>query len=198
MLSRRFFFLILSGVMIIAVCRWRVTTNVAQDYESQVAATIAMRPVSSFHGDFEGLDADNRLVRLGGFLGRHQVIVLFFDGEAGADKDAELLRLRSRFAELVARDVKVIAISSALPQENRAAMSIERAGPYPFPLLSDFDPISPAEALRIHRQWGRFDPVTNKPIPGAFVIDRKGQVLFAGPGPKPMKNIDHAVETSLR
>ena len=198
MQNRRVLIPIVAGVIIAAVSTWRVMINRPQDYAAQVKAAVIMRPVSSFRGDFEALDSDNRLVRLGGYLGRHRVIVLFFDGEAGADKDTELLRLRDRFAELKAHDVKVIAVSTALPQENRAAMTAERAGPFPFPLVSDFDPTSPDGALRIHRRWGRIDAVTGKPLPGAFAIDRKGQVLFAGDSPKPMENIDRVVESAIR
>ena len=198
MQDRRVLILIVAGIVIAVVSTWRVMTNKSQDYAAQVAAAVVMRPVSSFRGDFEALDSDNRLVRLGGFLGRHRVIVLFFDGEVGADKDTELLRLRERFDELKAHDVKVIAVSAALPQENRAAMTAERAGPFPFPLVSDFDPTSPDGALRIHRRWGRIDPKTGKPLTGSFAIDRKGQVLFAGDSPKPMENVDRAVESAIR
>ena len=198
MQDRRILIPIVAGIVITLVSTWRVMTNRPQDYAAQVAAAVIMRPVSSFRGDFEALDSDNRLVRLGGFLGRHRVIVLFFDGEVGADKDTELLRLRARFDELKAHDVKVLAVSTALPQENRAAMTTERAGPFPFPLVSDFDPTSLDGALRIHRQWGRLDAKTGTPLPGAFAIDRKGQVLFAGDSPKPMENVDRAVESAIR
>ena len=198
MKDRRVFILIVAGVVIAVISTWRVMTNRPQDYAAQVAAAVVMRPVSVFKGDFEALDCDNRLVRIGGFLGRHRVIVLFFDGEAGADKDTELLQLRERFGELKAHDVKVIAVSTALPQENRAAMTADRAGPFPFPLVSDFDPTSPDGALRIHRRWGRIDPKTGKPLTGSFAIDRKGQVLFAGDSPKPMENVDRAVESAMR
>ncbi|MEK6258133.1 MAG: redoxin domain-containing protein [Planctomycetota bacterium] len=198
MKDRRVLLPIVAGIVIAGVSTWRVMTNKPQDYAAQVKAAVIMRPVSGFRGDFEALDSDNRLVRLGGFLGRHRVIVLFFDGEAGVDKDTELLRLRDRYAELKAHDVKVIAVSTALPQENRAAMTADRAGPFPFPLVSDFDPTSPEGALRIHRRWGRIDAQTGKPLTGAFAIDRKGQVLFAGDSPKPMENVDRAVESSIR
>jgi peroxiredoxin len=191
MRDRRILIPVVAGIVIALVSLWRVMTNKPQDYAAQVAAAVVMRPVSSFRGDFEALDCDNRLVRLGGFLGRHRLIILFFDGEAGADKDAELLRLRERYDELKAHDVKVIAVSTALPQENRA-------GPFPFPLISDFDPTSPDGALRIHRRWGRIDATTGKPLTGAFVIDRKGQVLFAGDSPKPMENVARAVESVMR
>ena len=199
MKDRRVLIPIVAGVIIAVVSTWRVMTNKPQDYAAQVkleSEKVIARSVTAF--DFEGLDSDNRLVRLKPFLGRHRVIVLFFDGEVGADKDTELLRLRERFDELKAHDVKVVAVSTALPQENRAAMTADRAGPFPFPLVSDFDPTSLDGALRIHGRWGRIDAKTGKAIPGAFAIDRKGQVLFAGDSPKPMENVDRAVESALQ
>ena len=93
--------------------------------------------------------------------------MIFFDGERGADNDADLLRLRDRFSELRSQDVKVVGVTAAIPQVNRAAM--ERAGAnFPFPLVSDVDPQSPEGTLRIHRHWGRLDAVTKKPLSGAF------------------------------
>ena len=173
------------------VCAWRVATNRPQDYADQVAAAVVMRQAPGF----EALDADNHLVRLGTFLGRHQIIVLFFDGAAGADKDSELLRLRDRFEELQSRSIKVVAVSSAIPQQNRAAM--KRSEKFPFPLVSDFDPLSPAGLLRIHTQWGRRDPDSGQPRTGVFLIDRKGQLAFTVDGPRPMTNVDAAIEAAL-
>src|SRR5205814_458654 len=119
----------------------------------------------------------------------HRIIVVFFDGDSGADNDSDLLRLRDRYAELQAKDVKVVGVTAAIPQVNRAAM--ERAGAkFPFPLVSDVDPQSAEGMLRIHRHWGRLDAVSNKPLSGAFLIDRKGQVAYVGPIPKPNDNID--------
>ena len=141
-----------------------------------------MRPAPGF----EALDSENHLVRLGAWLGRHRIIVVFFDGDRGADNDVDLLRLRDRFAELQAHDVKVVGVTVAIPQVNRAAM--ERAGgEFPFPLVSDVDPQSPEGTLRIHRHWGRLDPVTEKPLTGAFLIDRKGQVAYVGSIPKTLR-----------
>jgi len=184
--------LVVAGFLIATVCVWRVATNTPQDYADQVAAAVVMRPAPTF----EALDADNHLVRLGAFLGRHKVIVLFFDGEAGADKDAGLLRLRERFDELQSHDVKVIAVSSAIPQQNRAAM--ERGGKFPFPLVSDFDPTSPAGILRIHRQWGRVDEKSERPRTGVFLVDRRGQIPFGVNGPKPEADVDRAVDAALK
>ena len=68
---------------------------------------------------------------------------------------------------------------------------MERAGgAFPFPLVSDVDFQSPEGTLRIHRHWGRLDSVTETPLKGLFLIDRKGQVAYVGPIPKPYENID--------
>ena len=190
---------VVAGVAIATLCTWRVMTNKPQDYAAQVkleAAKVVTRSAADW--DFEALDPDNRMVRLAAFLGRHRVIVLFFDGELGADKDAELLRLRERFVELKAHDVKVIAVSTALPQQNRAAMLPDRAGEFPFPLVADFNPVSPEEAQKIHRRWGRWDDSTGKAKPGVFVIDRKLQIEFMGGAPKPVASVDLAVESLVR
>lgn len=189
--DRRTLFLIFAAVALSAVSVWRVARNKPQNYADQVAAAVIIRPAPPF----ELLDSDNHLVRLGTFLGRHQIIVLFFDGEAGADRDPNLLRLRERFGELQARGVKAIAISAAIPQRNRAA--IDRIGEFPFPLLSDIDPISPDGILRVHRQWGRLTE-SGKPKTGVFLIDRKGQIPFIPDGPKPFDGVDQAIDAALK
>ena len=198
MTDRRVLIPLVAGVVIAVLCAWRVMTNKPQDYAAQVrleATKVVTRSAADL--DFEGLDSDNRMVRLAAFLGRHRILVLFFDGDLGADKDAELLR-RERFVELKAHDVKVIAVSTALPQQNRAAMLPERAGEFPFPLVSDFNPVSPEEAQKIHRRWGRWDDSTGKAKPGVFVIDRKLQIEFMGGAPKPVASVDLAVESLVR
>ncbi len=187
MIDRRLLIPLVAGLMIASLCAWRIVTNRPQTYEDQVAAAVILRPAPSF----EARDVDNHLLRLAAFLGRHKIIVLFFDGEVGAAKDPDLLRLRERFSELQAHDVKVVAISAALPQTNRLAM--KEVGKYPFPLVSDLDPLNPGDVLRIHRQWGRFDTKSNKPLTGIFYIDRKGQVLYTPEGPKPMGSVDEAI-----
>ena len=193
MIDRRFIAVLAAGVLIGFVSIARVMTNKPQDYATQVAAATVMRPAPGF----EALDAENHLVRLGTWLGRHRIIVIFFDGDQGADNDVDLLRLRDRFAELQAHDVKVVGVTVAIPQVNRAAM--ERAGGlFPFPLVSDVDPQSPEGTLRIHRHWGRLDSVTEKPLPGAFLIDRKGQVAYVGPIPKPYDNVDQIIDLILK
>lgn len=189
----RLLLVIAAGILIAIVSITRVATDKPQSYESQVAAAVVMRPAPGF----EALDADNHLVRLSAWLGRHRIIVIFFDGEQGADNDADVLRLRDRYAELKAHDVKVVGVTASIPQTNRAAM--ERAGgPFPFPLVSDVDPQSPEGTLRIHRHWGRLDAVADKPLSGSFLIDRKGQVAYVGPIPKPYDNVEQIIDLVVK
>ena len=188
--DRRLLAVLAVGLLIVVVCVARVMRNAPQDYERQVALATVMRPAPPF----EALDANNHLVRLASWLGRHRIIVIFFDGERGADNDVDLLRLRDRYSELQTLDVKVVAVTVVIPQVNRAAM--ERAGgDFPFPLVSDVDPQSPEGMLRIHRHWGRLDPVTDKPLPGAFLVDRKGQVSHVGTVPKPYNNVSEILDS---
>ena len=192
MTDRRAFVPIVAGIVIATLCAWRIATNRPQTYEDQVSVAVMLRPAPGF----EARDVDNHLVRLAAFLGRHKIIVLFFDGEAGADKDPDLLRLRDRYGELHALDVKVIAISAALPQQNRLAT--RDLGKFPFPLVSDVDPLNPAEVWRIHRTWGRLDSKTGKPQTGVFYVDRTGLVLFTPEGPKPMADVDEAIDAAKK
>lgn len=193
MFDRRLIAVLAAGVLIAVVAVVRIQSNKPHDYAAQVAAASVMRPAPNF----EALDADNHLVRLSAWLGRHRMIVVFFDGEKGADQDANLLRLRERFAELKAYDVKAVGVTGAIPQVNRAAM--ERAGgTFPFPLVSDVDPQSAEGTLRIHRHWGRLDPATNQPLTGAFFVDRKGQVAYVGPIPKPYDNVDQIIDEIVK
>jgi alkyl hydroperoxide reductase subunit AhpC len=185
MKDRRFVVVVTLGALIALITAIRIFNNRPQTYEEQVAAAAVMRPAPTF----EALDSDLHLVRLSAWLGRHRIILVFFDGEVGADRDADLLRLRDRFAEIQSQDVKVVGVTTSIPQVNRAAM--ERAGgTFPFPLVSDVDFQSPEGTLRIHRHWGRLDSVTETPLKGLFLSDRKGQVAYVGPIPKPYENID--------
>jgi peroxiredoxin len=180
---------IAAGALIAVVSIARVATNKPQNYETQVAAAVTMRPAPGF----EALDANNHLVRLGTWLGRHRIIIVFFDGDRGADHNSDLLRLRDRFKELQSQDIKVVGVSTTIPQVNRAAMD-RAGGEFPFPLVSDVDPQSAEGMLRIHRHWGRLDAMTEKPLPGIFLIDRKGDVAFVGAIPKPYDGVEQVFE----
>ncbi len=189
MKDRRLIFVLALGVLIAIVTIARIVTNQPQTYEEQVAAAVMMRPAPGF----EALDSEGHLVRLSAWLGRHRIILVFFDGERGADQDADLLKLRDRFAELKETDVKIVGVTLSIPQINRAAMD-RAGGTFPFPLVSDIDFQSPEGTMRIHRHWGRLDAIGEQPLKGVFLIDRKGQVAYVGPIPKPYDNVDQVIE----
>lgn len=130
---------------------------------------------------FAALDIDNKLFKLDRYIGRHEILLVFFDGELGADRDPLLQRVRERFEELKRRGMQVVAMSTALPQHNRQA--INRGGKFLFPLLSDPE-------FLIHRQWGRYDEDEQRPRTGVFVIDRAGRVAWSGRSPRPAADLD--------
>jgi len=188
--DRRLLIPVVAGLILAGVSVWRLQNNRTQSFDEQVAAARTLRPAPLF----ERLDSDNHLVRLGTFVGRHPILLIFFDGESGADRDPDLLTLRRRFDDLNARGVKVLAISAAIPQVNRAA--IERTGAFPFPLLSDFDPRDPAGTLLVHALYGRLNSA-GQPEPGVFLIDRKGQIEFRVAQPLPQPDLNTALQKLL-
>lgn len=136
----------------------------------------------------EALDKDNSITRLKSFQGRHNLLVVFFDGEAGAASDKTLQHLKSHAAELEAADFHVIAVSSALPQHNR-----NTDFPPLFHLLTD-----PAPIWKIHRAWGTgsFDKEAEQPRQAVFHIDRAGNVAGTSE-PIPLENPDQQIDKLL-
>lgn len=143
------------------------------------AAVEERRPVDPLK--FAALDSQNQLVKFERYLGRHEILLIFFDGDAGADRDPAILRATRHFSELKRRNVQVVGVSAALPQHNRQAA--ERHGPFPFPLLSDPE-------FFIHRLWGRYDEQRLRPLTGVFAIDRAGRVAWSGRAPQPVADLD--------
>ncbi len=174
-MDRRLTIVLIAGVLIAGVCAYRVQTNQPLDYDAQVAAATTSLPAPLF----EGVDEQNQMYRLASYFGRHRIVVVFFDGAAGADRSLELLSLRDHSADLRRLDVKAVAISRAIPQHNRDALI--RTGELPCPLISDIDD-------SIHRRWGRM-AIDGRPLPGLFLIDRKGTVAFHAGAPRPYADI---------
>ena len=136
----------------------------------------------------EAIDAENSITRLKSFLGRHNLLVVFFDGEAGAGADKTLQHLKQHSAELKAADYHVIAVSSALPQQNR-----KTGFPPLFHLLTD-----PAPIWKVHRTWGSacFDEEAGSPRQAVFHIDRAGNVAGTSE-PVPLNNPDQQIDELL-
>jgi peroxiredoxin len=175
-MSRRLLILLAAAATIAGLSTWRVVTNRPQDYARQIEEAELERPAAAF----EALDSDNQMFRLERYLGRHRVLVVFYSAADTAAASRHLLAVREEFEELSRRDVKVVGVSTALPQHNRAAM--EHSGPFPFPLVTDVD-------LTIHRRWGRVSADTGEPLEGVFLIDRKGAVPSLGDQPRPVDDV---------
>jgi len=116
-------------------------------------------------------DQKSQLVKFERYLGRTKMVVVFFDGETGADADPWLTQLRNHHDQVKAAGVQVIGIGLATPYANREAE--KRSQDFPFPLLSDIGKDTPAPA---HTQWGRFDPSDGTFQTGVFLVDRSGMV----------------------
>ncbi|MGV2340627.1 MAG UNVERIFIED_CONTAM: peroxiredoxin family protein [Planctomycetaceae bacterium] len=63
---------------------------------------------------FQLLDQNNRPVQLRGYLGRHRVLVAFFDGRTGPLADRVLVKLKEYQPALKAEGVMILAISTPL------------------------------------------------------------------------------------
>ena len=158
-----------------------VAFKLSQPPQARSQATLEERRLAP---KFTALDSHNELVKLERYLGRQEVLLVFFDGDVGADRDPILLRVRQQFDELKRRGVQVVAVSAAIPQYNRQAM--DRVGKFPFPLLSDPE-------FFIHRLWGRYDEDQLKTLTGVFLIDRAGQVAWSKETPHPEADLDRVL-----
>jgi peroxiredoxin Q/BCP len=116
---------------------------------------------------FQLYDQSSKMYRLARDVGRHKLVVVFFDSSFGADRNPRLQMLRSEYERLTAGGVHLLAISPATPFANRE--SFKRGGKFPFPLLSDPD-------FQVHQAWGAFDEDARRPIPTVFLIDRTGTI----------------------
>ena len=163
---------------------WRKLQQDHQRNPTTPSATIARMQAPAI----EALDKDNSITRLKSFQGRHNLLVVFFDGEVGAGADRTLQHLKSHAAELEAADYHVIAVSSALPQQNR-----KTDFPPLFHLLTD-----PAPIWKIHREWGSgsFDVAADQPRQAVFHIDRAGNVA-GNAEPVPLVNPDQQIDKLL-
>jgi len=110
----------------------------------------------------EALDQNNSMTRLNSFRGRHNIFVVFFDGKKGADSDRTLQHLKQHEEELSAADFHVLAISSALPQQNRTTDF-----PPMFHLLTD-------TSWEIHFDWNCVQKAD--PRQAVFHVDRAGNI----------------------
>ena len=135
-------------------------------------------------------DQNSQLVKFERYLGRTQMVVVFFDGEKGADADPWLTLLRDHFEQVKSAGVQAIGISLATPYANREAE--QRTKEFPFPLLSDIGKDLPAPA---HTLWNMFDRETGAFSTGVFLVDRSGMVETEAGKFKPVNNPQAVVQS---
>jgi peroxiredoxin len=178
----RLWLLAAAAVVILVLCLIKATRT----YAPQSTAT--PEPLAGPAPPFELYDENSpsHLVRLAAYLGRQRVFVVFYDGSKGAHQSRALDLLRAEWSRLRSADIYVLAVSTALPQQNRKDMAAH--GAYPFPLLSDVD-------LNVYRAWGRYDDQSRRTLEGVFLVDRKGEVAWSREtgGPEPLKNLEAAI-----
>jgi peroxiredoxin len=175
---RRIFLVIpISGIIIAGLVWYRLhrpPTNTAP-----VAPVKAVRPAPQFLL----YDDQSQIVRLARYLGRHKLLIVFFDAAKGPDGSDLLNRLReeSQFLPIHETGAVVLAIGALRPSELRPPPDEHgertlRERPFPFPMLADFDGT-------VHRLYGAFDEASGKPREAVFIVDRTGFIRHTHLGP---------------
>jgi peroxiredoxin len=158
-----------SAVVIVGLAWFKLTRTYSHAPVAAVATGVRPAPL------FQLYDEHSQIVRLARYIGRHKLLVVFYDGTRGPDRSELLQSVKHNYAKLYEKGLIVLAIGASRPAENRAG--IERDGPFGFPILSDvFD-------YEAHRRWGAFDTAANKSREAVFVVDRSGVIRHSHLGP---------------
>lgn len=147
---------------------------------------------------------DGRELRLQAMLGRHTILLVFFDGNVPVTEEPLLALLRERHAELRARNVEVLAVSDAPIGRYKADLraAAERGLPdsVPFRLLTDMRD-APGRILvqgEAHEEWGIPELLRRRSLPIVFLIDRAGRVVYFRDRPKPLDDPVSAIDRLAR
>lgn len=192
--------LLVAGIVIAALCYYKITrTYQPVDIDS-------IRPTAKRNAPlFELYDyhKPQERVRLATYLGRHRILLVFFDGQRGIIDDPVLKELRNYLPQLKSTRTKVIAIGDTLPQINRAAIrQYQEKVPgfqFPFLLLSDLEnEKEPLLSYQIRRAYGMYDEQEKLLQQGLFIIDRSGQIEWSQTGPKQSPSTPDAIRKLLK
>lgn len=165
-----------SAVVIAGLVWHRLNRPPAAAPLTAFAATMRPAPL------FQLYDEQSQIVRLARYIGRHRLLIVFFDGTQGPDRSELLLELRRKFLPIHESGAIVLAISALRPSELRPAPNergerTSRDEPFPFGMLADIN------NFEVHRLYGAFDEQSNRPREAAFVIDRTGVIRHVHLGP---------------
>lgn len=175
-MGRREILLALAGFFLFVLAVWRQNqlAEWSQDPSRKPALVRTLAP------RFTLADHRRNVVKLERLLGRHRVVLVFFDSDLGVDQDPRTKPLIKANELLEQNDIKVIAVGTATPFANEEAE--KRLGQkIPFPVLTDIELNAPLPSPA-HRLYGLIDPETGETRSGLFLIERDGTVPFSPQG----------------
>ncbi|MEU0003522.1 peroxiredoxin [Streptomyces sp. NPDC006314] len=120
--------------------------------------------------DFELKDNHGRTVRLSGFRGEKNVVLLFYPFAFTGVCTGELCELRDNLPRFTDRDTQLLAVSNDSIHTLR--VFAEQEG-LEYPLLSDFWPHGD-----VSRAYGVLDEDKGCAVRGTFIIDKEGVVRW--------------------
>ncbi len=182
-MGKREVLLLVAGALILVTVVWR-QQQLRQWQHDPTRVVTSKRALAP---RFTLADNARKVVKLERLLGRHRVVLVFFDAELGVDQDPRTEDLIKNFIAIDAAGIEIIAVSTATPFANEQAA--KRLGKkLPFPVLTDIDINNPAPTPA-HRAYGLTDAPTSTPRPGLFLINRDGSVAFGLNGfPAPVED----------
>jgi mycoredoxin-dependent peroxiredoxin len=127
--------------------------------------------------DFELKDQHGTPVRLSGFRGKKNVVLVFYPLAFSGVCSGELAAMRDEFPEASRDDVELLTVSVDSRYALRAWSDAEHFG---FSLLSDFWPHGGTA-----RSYGVFDENMGIATRGTFIIDKDGVVRWKVVNPVP-------------
>ncbi|MFD4787101.1 peroxiredoxin [Streptomyces sp. NPDC058459] len=120
--------------------------------------------------DFELKDNHGRTVRLSGFRGEKNVVLLFYPFAFTGVCTGELCELRDNLPQFTDRDTQLLAVSNDSMHTLRVFGEQEGLE---YPLLSDFWPHG-----NVSRAYGVFDEDKGCAVRGTFILDKTGTVRW--------------------
>jgi peroxiredoxin len=127
--------------------------------------------------DFELNDHHGTPVRLSGFRGEKNVVLVFYPFAFSGVCSGEMCAMRDAFPEVTRDDVELLTVSVDTGFSLRTWADTQNFG---FEMLSDFWPHG-----AVARSYGVFDENIGAAIRGTFIIDKNGVVRWKVVNPLP-------------
>ncbi len=188
-MKRRVWVLPISAIIIAGLCAYKLTRPDKVIDSNREIAIIRPAPLFTLHND----QKPPRITKLKGYIGRHKIVLVFFDPKQGLAENPVLVWLRTHADALRRQDVEVFAISPALPQAHRKMLAdwLHENERRPFQMLSDIF----GTAQQLYGKPGgqsQRDPLT--PLEAVFLIDRAGNLRWNKQHPIPLPDAISALE----